>query len=55
MHLELNRIPIQQLHEDLIEKKWDANWWRRYWKSTHKYAVGKKNLKKKKTQKDTFL
>jgi hypothetical protein len=30
MHLELNQIPIQQLHEDLVEKKWDANWWRRY-------------------------
>jgi len=55
MHLELNQIPIQQLCEDLIEKKWDANWWRKYWKSTHKYGVGKIKLEKKQTQKNTFM
>jgi len=27
-------------------KKWDANWWTRYWKSVHEYNVEKKNFKK---------
>ncbi len=26
-------------------KKWDTNWWKRYWKSSHEYDVGKNNKK----------
>jgi hypothetical protein len=25
-----------------LKKKWDANWWRSYWKFAYKYDVGKK-------------
>ncbi len=30
---KLNEIQIY------IEKKWDANWWKRYWKFSHDYGV----------------
>jgi hypothetical protein len=28
-----------------IDKKWGANWWKRYWKFVHEYGVGKKKLR----------
>jgi hypothetical protein len=37
-----------------MENKWDANWWKRYWKSSHEYGVSKKPLKKQKYEKTHF-
>jgi hypothetical protein len=51
IQISLNWIHIQ-LHLYSIEEKWDANWCRRYWKSTHDYVVElKKPLKKHKSEK----
>jgi len=36
----------QQLDSNSIVKKWDVNWWKKYWKFYHGYDVGKKKLKK---------
>ncbi len=37
MHFELNWIEFQ-----FNDEKWDANWWRKYWKFACKYSVEKK-------------
>ncbi len=37
----------QQLDSNSIEEKWDTNWWRKYWKSSCEYGVGKKKTFKK--------
>jgi hypothetical protein len=44
---KLNSIWMEILNDiacnlNWIEIQWDANWWRRYWKSTCEYGVGKK-------------
>jgi hypothetical protein len=33
------------LNWNWVEEKWDANWWKKYWKYVCEYAVEKKNLK----------
>jgi hypothetical protein len=39
----LNWIEFKiELNSNWIKKKWDANWWRRYWKFACKHDVGKK-------------
>jgi hypothetical protein len=51
MRIELNWIEFQfnklnqsstELNPNSIVKKWDANWWKMYWKSTCEYNVEKK-------------
>ncbi len=49
MHFELNWIEFQ-----FNEEKWDANWWRRYWKFACEYGVGKKPPKQHKFEKIHF-
>jgi hypothetical protein len=37
------------------EKKWDANWWRNYWKYAHEYGVGKNKLKDTNPKRHFFM
>jgi hypothetical protein len=37
-----------------IDKKWGANWWKRYLKFVHEYGVGKEKLKIHKYDKKSF-
>ncbi len=46
-----------ELNSNSIKKKWDANWWESYWKSSHEYGVElflTKNKNPKKTAIHTF-
>jgi hypothetical protein len=48
MHLKLN-FKLVDLNSNSIEEKWDANWYRNYWKFSCYYGVGKKRPSEKKT------
>jgi len=45
--IELNSNSTIGLKLNSIEEKWYANWWKRSWKSTYEYGVGKKKKLKK--------
>ncbi len=55
--IELNPISVElnwiQQDSNSIEEKWDAKWWKRYWKFTYEYGVGNFLLQKQ-IQKDTI-
>jgi hypothetical protein len=54
IHQHFSKVILVQLNSIELKKKWEANWWRRYWKCACEYVVGIKSFKKIKTWEDTF-